>query len=562
MSAIKDIWAIVKMYFLGEKKKYAILMLLFCIFLELFMVYMQVQMNQAAMKMYNAVQDLNKDLFFDAILFYCFIIPVFIIVFVFRYYIVAIFELNWREWFTYKTLNRWTEKNTFYGLKAIDKEGDNPDQRISEDIKSFIRDFMSLLFGFISALSTIFAFIIILWQLSGSLNLFGIEIHGYLVWLTLIYAIISTYLLHMVGKSLAGLLFKQEEKEANFRYHMVRLRENAESVALYNAGKFENKNFRELFTQIFRNAKKLIVKNVHLGIFRSFYGSIGNILPQILIAPRLFAGEIKFGHMVQAADAFGRVNDAFSFIINSYTTIADLQACTARLTKFLESISVWQTTVARKELTINNINTKKEISWSSLKISLPTGITVLNSNDNTISKNTFISGKNGSGKSTLFRTIAGIWPFAKGNISFPKNTKQMFIPQKSYMPYGTFLDILAYPQKTKISKDKIKTLLKEFNLEPFISQLNNIDEWSRILSGGEQQKIAFIRAILYQPDFLFLDEATSNMDKTSIESLEVIIKKYLPKAQVLAISHDGKLLKNMQTLKLSQKTLKLEAIRN
>jgi putative ATP-binding cassette transporter len=538
-------WSITKDYFWNsEYRKYALSMVVALIVLELLFVYVNVLFNEWNVRFYNALQDLDKASFYTSVKEWFVLLAAILVVFISKFFMNLWLQLQWRIWMTDNYLNKWLGNKTFYGTKVIGSESDNPDQRIADDIRSFTNYTLSLTIGLLGTVVTFVSFIGILWGLSGELKftLFEREIviHGYLVWIALIYSVISTWLLHMIGRKLAILNFEQEKREATFRFSLMRIREYADSIAFYESHKYEGKNLRDKFYSIVENTKLIIRMMLSISIFRNIYANAANFFPVIVVAPRMFAQEIKFGQMMQTVNAFGRVQDSLSWIIDSYTLIADYRAVTARLTSFNESIVSWEH--ARNN---NHVAFKagEAIAVKNLKVRLPDNSDLLAIKEMKFDKDTLITGPSGSGKSTLMRVIAGIWPFAKGDVMLPKDKNVMFIAQKSYMPQGKFAEILSYPNFESMDKDMIVNLLKEVQLDRFVKRLNDVDEWARTLSGGEQQKVAFIRAILHQPDVLVLDEATSAMDEKSEELMYKLLKKHLSKTKIISIGHRSTLKK-------------------
>jgi putative ATP-binding cassette transporter len=534
---LKGAWLITKDYFWkSENWKSGLSMFFGLILFELLYVYILVLFNEWNVGFFNSLQNLDEIQFFKSSRDWFIYVAILIIVFMSKLLLNLWLQLRWRVWMTNKYLEQWLKNKTFYGTKIISKESDNPDQRIADDIKSFTNYSLSLTIGLLGAVVTFISFIGILWSLSGSikLNIFGHEliINGYLVWVALVYNIISTWLLHTFAKKLAYLNFEQEKREANFRFSLMRIREYADSIALYDSSKFEVNHLKITFSSIIENTIAIIKTLLSINLFRNFYNNAANFFPLVLIAPRLFAKEIQLGEMMQAASAFGRVQDSLSWIIDSYTSIADYRAVTARLTGFIESIDAWEKYNESKKI---EFTTGKDIVLDGLQIMLPNNQS-LYSIDNTFNNSTLITGISGVGKSTLMRTIAGIWPFAKGKVQMP-NAKIMFVAQRSYMPQGTLLDILSYPQSINIDRNEIIQLLKDTKLEKLIDQLDTISEWTRVLSGGEQQKVAFIRVLLAKPEIIFLDEATSAMDNENEKLMYSLLNKYLAKSQIISIGH-------------------------
>lgn len=433
-------------------------------------------------------------------------------------------------------LDSWMRGQTYYRLQ---NSTDNPDQRISEDINSFVGLTLQLIVGMISQVTTLIAFGFILWELSDAITLDvggGIQVDGYLFWCALIYAGVGTFLVHQVGKKLIHLEFDQQKYEADFRFSMMRVRENAESIAFYRGENAELESFKDRFNNVITNFRRLMTKTKHLNFFQVGYSQASVIFPLILIAPRYFRDEIQLGELTQTALAFDKVQGALSFFVESYGTLASLGAVINRLAGFSEHVEEVRKVHSRVEQ-----STAAELTISDLNISLPTGKQLLNKLSMTLgnSKSLLITGASGCGKSTLLRTLAGIWAYAQGKISLPANAKVMFLPQKPYLPLGTLRRVLVYPLSESAAPpdDKLKEILNAVDLANLADKLDLADDWTRILSGGEQQRLAFARVLLTKPDYIFLDEATSALDEPRELEMYKLLKEKLPAVTIVSVGH-------------------------
>ena len=532
-------------FFKEEKKTIAILGIISLIIFELFTVFLIVRFNQWYAEFYNSLQDLNKEKFKQQLLFFTILAAIYISNALLKIALKMWYSMEWRSWMTSKYLNLWLVNHNYCVTKILGKEVDNPDQRISQDISEFATIMVSLFLGVLNAITTIISFIAILWSLSDLLefNILGIEIklHGYLVWVALLYSLLGTCCIHWLGKSLSELLFKQEKKEADFRYQMIRIRENAESIAIYNAIDFEKNGALGKFALIIKNTKNIIFRQMKITSFVSFYQQFALILPFIVLAPRYFIGKITLGVLMQIVDSFRRMEEALSWIISSYTDIANLSAIIGRLEGFGTSINFSDSLIQDKKLNFIN-NREGNVIFENLKIYLPDNKLLLSCDNLQLRKARYlITGISGSGKSTLLKTMRNLWPYAKGNISFPDNATAMFIPQKTYMPLGSLRSALSYPLIQYNNDNDIQRLLVLLGLQHLQDKLDEISEWSRILSLGEQQKLAFIRCILNKPDMVFLDEATSALDLLSEKAAYELLTKNLPDKLIVSIAHKNTL---------------------
>ena len=533
----KGFWTLFKSYWSSEEKWKARGLLAFVIALNLAMVWFLVQINTWYNEFYNALQEYQAESFWPLVGQFTFLAFCYIIIAVYAIYLRQLLEIRWRTWMTKNYLNAWMTGQTYYHLQS---GTDNPDQRISEDINSFVSLTLQLIIGFLRQLTTLAAFSVVLWELSGEfkLNLGGTEIiiYGYMFWFSLIYSGVGTFLVHKVGRKLIGLEFDQQKYEADFRFSMMRVRENAESIAFYRGENSEMEGFTARFKNVIENFRRLMTKTKHLNFYINGYGQLAVIVPLILAAPRYFSKEIQLGGLMQTISAFGRVQDALSFFVDSYATIANLAAVINRLAGFTEHVKEVQSVKSNVEKSV-----APELTISDLNISLPTGRELLKKLSLSLenSKSLLVTGASGCGKSTLLRTLAGIWAFAQGKISLPQNSKIMFLPQKPYLPLGTLRRALVYPlaEKDAPPNEKLVETLKVVDLPNLTEKLDAVEDWSRILSIGEQQRLAFARVLLTAPDFIFLDEATSALDEPRELEMYQLLKEKLPAVTIVSVGH-------------------------
>jgi putative ATP-binding cassette transporter len=388
---------------------------------------------------------------------------------------------------------------------------------------------------------TLLTFTVLLWQISHvfSIKIFGytVRVHGYLVWIAFIYTIVGTGLIKHVGKKLAGLLFAQEKREANFRFSLIRVRENAEPISFYKAVKFEKISLLKSFDEIIKNTRQVISKRSQIACFSAFYGQIALILPFVLTFSFFFAKKITLGGVIQISSAFDHVNKASSWIINSYQSISLLQAVTGRLEQFSESLDLW--TISYNKNKIKIIRRGKDLKIEKLELHLPSGHRLLAIDKLHIKgKSYLIEGRSGLGKTTFFKALSGLWVSGVGKITLPHNKKILFISQKNYMPIGKLKFCFTYPLTESAEHKDLTYLMKRVGLDHLIDKLEEEGEWGHVLSLGEQQKIAILRAIIIKPDVIFLDEATSAMDRKSKETVYNLLKTKLKKTKIISIGHE------------------------
>jgi putative ATP-binding cassette transporter len=543
----KGIWKLTRAYWYSEEKWLARLLLAVIIGLNLGHVYILVLLNQWNNTFYNTLQNHDKDGFFSALGDFTVLATFFIVVAVYELYLQQLLEIKWRRWITEDYLHNWLKQRTYYLMELRDDNTDNPDQRISEDLKLFVSLSLQLSLGLLKATVTLVSFIAILWELSGPLSLplgqGNVTIYGYMVWVAIVYAIIGTWLTAKIGQPLVGLNFIQQRYEADFRFSLVRLRENSEGVAFYRGEAQEQTNLSKRFKLIFGNFKALMKRQKKLTWFTSGYSQVAIIFPFIVAAPRYFSNQIQLGGLIQTSSAFGRVQDALSFFVESYSSLAEWQAVVNRLTGFVDHMDRVQQ-IGENESIVVSFVPSSAVAVRSLCINLPSGKRLLTDLELQLSAgdSLLITGVSGCGKSTLMRALAGIWPFGIGNVDIPDRKRILFLPQKSYLPLGTLREVLLYPYGMAATSDvAIKEAMRLCKLDDFVNQLDQTENWSHILSLGEQQRIAFARAVLQRPDWLFLDEATSALDESTEKILYKLLQERLPTSAIISVGHRGTL---------------------
>jgi putative ATP-binding cassette transporter len=421
---------------------------------------------------------------------------------------------------------------------------DNPDQRIADDLRLFVDYTLTLSLGLLSAVVTLVSFLAILWGLSGTLEIWGVSIPGYMVWAALIYAIAGSVLTHVIGRPLIKLDFNQQRYEADFRFSLVRIRENSEGVALYRGEPEELTGLKQRFGAVIGNWWALMLKQKQLTWFTSFYGQLAIIFPLVVASPRFFSGQVQLGAIFQTASAFGQVQGALSWFISSYTNFATWKATVDRLIGFTEAMSEVHAEAGKP--TGERVEDGDRLSIEQLSLQLPQGTALLSNTSVELKPHddVLVTGPSGSGKSTLFRALAGIWPYWKGRIKLPQGAKLLFLPQKPYLPIGTLKHAVAYPgDPTRFSDDEVISALKAVGLSRPGEDLERSENWAQVLSGGEQQRLAFARALLNKPDWLFLDEATASLPEEDQEALYGMLKERLPATTLVSIGHRTSLAK-------------------
>jgi putative ATP-binding cassette transporter len=538
-------WQLIRSYWQSEQRLFAYSFFIFVIIMSVSLVGMEVVFNYWYNGFYDALQDYNKRSAFDLILVFVFLAAVFIILAVYRYYLQQYLGLRWRRWLTDQFMNRWLEKKSYYYLENFEKGTDNPDQRIQEDIASLVASSLDLSIGLIGSVTTFFAFIYILWTLSGHLTLhlgsFGtVVIPGYLVWVSIIYAIIGTFCAFKVGYPLVSLNFEQQRREADFRFALIDLRSHAEHVALYRGEHHQRNILGGLFDRVLNNWYAIILRQKLLLWFTAGYNQVSVILPLLVVLPNYFNKVFKLGGLMQALRAFTQIQDALSFLVNSYSQIAQWRAVVQRLLTFINHMSDVEEEADTQNHFIYHTQSADKITIRDLSIHTPKEDNLLEKINVEFvhGKNYLIKGPSGIGKSTFIRTIAGIWPYGHGDITLPADKSIMYIPQKSYMPIGSLREALLFPDNISALSDEvlIKVLL-DCDLPELTTRLDDVSMWSEQLSPGELQRIAFARVLIHKPDWVFLDEGTSALDMPHEAHLFELIKRELPECSLVSIGH-------------------------
>jgi vitamin B12/bleomycin/antimicrobial peptide transport system ATP-binding/permease protein len=540
---LRDAWTLIRPYWFSEDRWAGLGLLAAVIGLALFTVFINVLLSKWYNSFYNAIQDKDFPAFRNLLIRFSWLALLYIIAAVYQIYLNQMLQIRWRRWLTERYLGAWLADGAYYRMQLSAGETDNPDQRIADDLRLFVAGALSLSIGGLRAFVTLVSFLGILWGLSGSatipLGTMQITIPGYMVWAALLYAIAGTWLTNYIGRPLVRLNFNQQRYEADFRFNLVRFRENTEGVALYRGEADEMRNFRERFSWVVRNWWDIMRRQKRLTWFTAGYGQAAVIFPFLVAAPRYFRGEIPLGALMQTSQAFGQVQESLSFIVNSYTDLAEWRAVILRLLGFERALGRVHAE-ARQEGVHREADAEAGLSLDRVNLQLPGGRPLLEDVNLAIrpGDTTLISGPSGAGKSTLFRAIAGIWPFGRGQIRLPRGARVLFLPQKPYLPIGTLREVTSYPAPAeRIDDAALREALEVVGLDALTGRLDESAHWALSLSPGEQQRIAFARALVQKPDWLFLDEATSALDEATEARLYALLRDRLPGATIVSVGH-------------------------
>jgi putative ATP-binding cassette transporter len=529
-------------YWSSEDRWRARGLLLAVVLLTLGMVYLTVLLNQWNNAFYSALQEKNMPAFRGQLFRVTYLITIFIFLAVYQVYLNQMLEIRWRRWLTDRYLRAWLSDGAYYRMQLQASETDNPDQRIAEDVHLLASHTLALFTGGLRAIVTLVTFVAILWGLSGSLTVtvgeLSIRLPGYMVWVALFYAIVGTWVTDWLGRPLVRLNFERQRYEADFRFGLVRFRENTEGVALYRGEADELRGFRERFEEVVSNWWRIMLRQKRMTYFTSGYGLGAWIVPSIVAAPRYFRGELGLGGLMQTAQAFQQVQDALSFFVQSYKEIAAWCAVVERLAGFertLERVRLQAASGFRRvegrptHLTVAGVDIYRpdgQLLMANVNLSLRRGDSVL------------LTGASGSGKSTLIRAIAGIWPFGQGEIRAAPDARILFLPQRPYLPIGVLRDVVSYPMPAGgVDDAALREMLEAVGLIELGVHLDEPAHWALRLSPGEQQRIAFARALVQKPEWLFLDEATSAVDEATEARLYRLLRERLSETTLFSIGH-------------------------
>ncbi|WP_431283538.1 ABC transporter ATP-binding protein/permease [Humitalea sp. 24SJ18S-53] len=543
---LADAFALARPYWSGDERWRARGLLAVVIALNLALVGMSVLLTFWQNAFYNALQNKDQDAFMGLLFlgrttaegtFPGFTVVAFAYIFIAVYglYLRQALEIRWRRWLTHRLMEDWLGGRAHYRLSLTANGFDNPDQRIAEDSKLFVANTLTLGLGLMNAVVTLFSFIFVLWGLSGSIEVLGITIPGYMVWVALIYSLIGTWLAHIIGRPLIQLNYNQEKVEADFRYALVRVRDGSEGIALHGGEADERRGLEGRFDALRDNWWSIMTATKRLTFFTAGFGQVASIFPIVVAAPAYFAGAIQLGGLIQTSSAFGQVQGSLSWFVDSYSRLTDWRATVLRLSGFGRAIEAARAAEGGPDFVAG-----QTVGLHGLKLSLPDGRVLVEGAEASIAagERVLLTGASGSGKSTLFRALAGIWPFGAGKIEHPITGRALFLPQRPYIPLGSLKRVVCYPDDAAAHADaEVAAALELVGLGALVPRLNEEDSWERRLSGGEQQRLAMARALLLKPEWLFLDEATASLDSEAEAMLYGLLRERLPKTAIISIAH-------------------------
>ncbi len=544
-TTLGTIWGLAFPYFRSEDRWPGRILLASVIGIELGLVAIEVLINQWNARFFNAIQDHNWDSFVGELLYFCVLAAIFIALAVYQLYLNQWLQIRWRRWMTVRYLDHWLDRSNHYRMQLLGDVADNPDQRIAEDIRLFIERTMYIGINVLSSIVSFGSFIVILWGLSAQapLHLFGADwsVPGYLVWAALVYAVLGTVLTHLIGRPLIGLNFNQQRFEADFRFNLVRARENSEQIALLRGEDAEQTRLMDRFGSVVGNWLLIMTRTKRLTFLTAGYNQASIVFPYIVVSPAYFAGHIPLGVLTQTASAFNSVQRALSVFITVYREFAEWRAVIERLSGFDKSIAVGEAAAVTPPVIRVTPGAKAPVlGLEALDVRLPTGAPLVGADHLAFASGdrVLVTGPSGSGKSTLFRAIGGIWPFGSGTVTIPEGARVMVLPQRPYLPIGSLDAAIAYPgEPGTFDAEKVREVLHAVGLGGLAPRLYENAHWNRMLSLGEQQRLGLARAILHAPDYLFLDEATASLDEPAEAALYRLLQQRLAKSTIVSIGH-------------------------
>jgi vitamin B12/bleomycin/antimicrobial peptide transport system ATP-binding/permease protein len=538
------LWALLKPYWFSQDRWPGRGLLALIIALNLISVYLTVLLAQWNRDFFNALQQKNYQTFLSLLGYFGILAGIYILNAAYGLYFNQMLQIRWRRWLTEQFYHDWLGHRAYYLLQLEKSKAENPEQRIQDDIRIVANLTLNLGIGLLNAVVTLASFLFMLWELSGTLNFqaFGVEwsIPGYMLWVAILYAVFGSSATHYVGRSLITINYDLQRYDADFRFRMIRIRENAESVALYGGEADEEKKLETSFGNIWRTWWRLMKTQKRLTFLTAGYGQLAAVFPILVAAPRYFSGAIGLGGLTQTSMAFGQVQSSLSWFVEAYPSIAEWSASVNRLMGFGQELAAARDLQKSPDIIKAAPAARSDLEVQHLTLRLPDQRKILEdiSFQIGLGDRVVVSGPSGSGKSSLFRALAGIWPYGSGRVSMPEGRRILFLPQKPYLPIATLREELAYPDQPGGHTDEaFRQALIDARLPQLVDRLDEDNNWSLELSGGEQQRIGFARVFLYQPEWLFMDEATSSLDEPTEQALYDLVRKKLPNIALVSVAH-------------------------
>ena len=535
----KQFWMFAGGYLSPKRSIKPLLFFVLIVTLTLFSVRLSLVHSTWYNNMYTSLQEFNQTVFWEQMILFCFIAGFSVTAALISYYLNQRFSINWIEWLNTELLEKWMNKRAYYKSQYMSNNLDNPDQRIQQDVQSYVKTTLSLSTGVIDAVTSMISYTILLWGLAGPMTLLGVEIPRAMVYLVFAYVIFTTLIAFWLGKPLIRLNFANEKLNANYRYSLIRVKEYAESIAFYAGEKVEKKLLYKQFHAVIQNMGDIVFRALKFSGFNLVVSQISVVFPLLIQVGRYFEKQIKLGDLMQTLQVFGKLHSNLSFFRNTYDSFAEYKATLDRLTGFHYSVES-----AQKQSKTNITDHPTDVIFQHLSVKSPLGKTLINDLNLTLPQgdSLLIQGQSGVGKTTLLRTVAGLWSYAQGEIFCPQHNT-LFLSQRPYLPQGNLLTALYYPGSTENADfAEIKQVLEQVQLAHLQDRLEQEQEWTRILSLGEQQRLAFARLLLHKPKVAFLDEASASLDEGMEHAMYRLIRDKLPNTTIISVGHRSTLI--------------------
>ncbi|ABR73404.1 ABC transporter ATP-binding protein [Actinobacillus succinogenes] len=528
-------WLLGKDYLSPKRSVKPLIYFIVIVFFNLLSVRLDILFSNWYKAMYDALQKMDENVFWLQMVVFSVLAVIHITNILLTYYLTQRFTIQWRMWLNENMVEKWMAKQAYYKSQYVYNQLDNPDQRIQQDVQSYVRSSISFATGVISSVVSIVAFTQILWNLAGPMNIAGVTVPHAMVFLVFIYVLVTSIFAFRIGRPLIHLNFLNERLNANYRYSLIRVKEYAESIAFFRGEKMEKNVLYKQFDHVIDNVWKMVYMTLKLSGFNVMMTQISVIFPFIIQAARYFSKQIQLGDLIQTAQSFGRVQSALSYFRNVYDDFTGYRAVLDRLTGFHSAVGqatqVSQVVLKDSESAVvfEQLFVKKptgEVLIKDLNLNLPQGSSVL------------IKGASGSGKTTLLRTIAGLWSFSEGTVYCPQHNA-LFLSQKPYLPQGRLIDALYYPEvaPADVDLDGAADTLRQVQLGHLADKLGQENDWMRMLSLGEQQRLSFARLLIHKPMVAFLDEATASMDEGLEDAMYRLLRERLPDTTIISVGH-------------------------
>ena len=531
----RQFWLLAKGYLTPTRTLQPIIYFVIIVFFNLLSVRLDILFSEWYKAMYNALQKMEESIFWIQMIVFCVLATVHMANVLLTYYLTQRFTIQWRTWLNEQMVEKWTNNQAYYKTQYVYNQLDNPDQRIQQDVQSYVSSSISFATGVISAVVSIVAFTIILWGLAGPMTLAGITITHAMVYFVFMYVLVTSVFAFKIGRPLINLNFANERLTANYRYSLIRIKEYAESIAFFRGEKMEKSLLFQQFDRIIQNVWQMVFRTLKLSGFNFVVSQVSVIFPFIIQASRYFSKQIELGDLIQTAQAFGKVQSALSFFRNSYDDFAGYRAVLDRLTGF-------HTAIEQANQTSNIViqPTETAVEFENLTVNKPTGEALIKNLNLHLPQGSslLIKGPSGSGKTTLLRTIAGLWAYSEGTVRCPQHGV-LFLSQKPYLPQGRLIDALFYPQVAPEDVDLAKAaqIMQQVQLGHLAEKLTQENDWTRVLSLGEQQRLSFARVLMHKPLAAFLDEATASMDEGLEDAMYRLLREELPQTTIISVGH-------------------------